>query len=132
MLHEGRKASFFRFPRLRSYVYGTETPAFPGLIKIGKAADLNARLINLNTSCKPKPHVIVAVAPTLDSARDERAAHEFFASRRAQGEFFQISEAEVKAYFANHIAAQFHLEMSQRLASLSGGESRLFERLDQC
>ena len=105
-----------------SYVYGTMSAAFPGLIKIGRTVNMNARLTSLNTSCAPAPHVVVAVAPTLDSVRDERTAHQFFASKRVQGEFFEISEAEVKAYFANHITPQFQLDMAERLALMQGSE----------
>ena len=76
---------------------------------------MNARLTSLNTSCAPAPHRVVVVAPTLDSVRDERTAHEFFASRRIEGEFFNITDAEVKAYFANHITCQFHLDMADKL-----------------
>ena len=98
-----------------SFVYGTKSAAFPGLIRIGRTLNMNARLASLNTSCAPAPHRVVAVAPTLDSVRDERTAHEFFASRRVEGEFFNITDAEVKAYFANHITCQFHLDMADKL-----------------
>ena len=36
-----------------SYVYATKSPAFPGLIKIGKADDVANRMSTLNTSCSP-------------------------------------------------------------------------------
>ena len=98
-----------------SFVYGTKSAAFPGLIRIGRTLNMNARLASLNTSCAPAPHRVVAVAPTLDSVRDERTAHEFFASRRIEGEFFNLTDAEVKAYFATHITCQLHLDMADKL-----------------
>jgi hypothetical protein len=64
------------------YIYATKSPAFPGLIKIGKTVDVANRLTSLNTSCAPAPHVIVAVAPTFDKDRDERVAHAFFSDTR--------------------------------------------------
>ena len=96
-----------------SYVYATKSPAFPGMIKLGKTVNMDARLVSLNTSCAPAPHVVVAMAPSLDNTRDERTAHQFFATKRKHGEFFEISEAEVQSYFINHITNQFNLDMSQ-------------------
>ena len=104
------------------YVYATQSTAFPGLIKIGRTVDVDARLISLNTSCAPVPHMVVAVAPTLDNIRDEKMAHQFFASKRVQGEFFEISEAEVKAYFTKHIISIFHVDMAERLVLMQGSE----------
>jgi hypothetical protein len=34
----------------------TKSPAFPGLIKIGKTEDFAKRLTQLNTACAPAPH----------------------------------------------------------------------------
>ena len=96
-----------------SYVYATKSPAFPGMIKIGRTVNMDARLVALNTSCAPAPHVVVAMAPSLDNTRDERTAHQFFATKRKHGEFFEISEAEVQSYFVNHITNQFNLDMNQ-------------------
>ena len=103
-----------------SYVYATRSTAFPGLVKIGRSTNLQARLSSLNTSCAPAPHRVVAVAPTLDNIRDERTAHQFFADRRRQGEFFEVEEDEVKAYFTHHITTQFNLDMAERLGQMQG------------
>jgi hypothetical protein len=89
-----------------NYVYATKSPAFPGLIKIGKTIDVAKRLSSLNTSCAPAPHVIVAVAPSFDNQRDEETAHTFFASARREGEFFELEDEVVKNYFATHITSQ--------------------------
>ena len=61
--------------------------------------------------------MIVAVAPTFDSIRDEALAHAFFSSARKEGGFFQ---EEVKAFFTNHITAQYHLELAQHIAKVQG------------
>ena len=102
------------------YIYATRSPAFPGLVKIGKTVDVANRLISLNTSCAPAPHVIVAVAPTLDKDRDEKTAHAFFSSVRHEGEFFKLEDAEVLVYFANHITAQYNAELTQNITRLQG------------
>ena len=102
-----------------SFVYATKSKAFQGLIKIGKTVDINARLSNLNTACAPAPHVVVAVAPTFDNTRDELMAHAFFADARKEGEFFEITEDQVKTYFQTHILAQYQVELAQHLARIA-------------
>jgi len=102
------------------YVYATKSPAFPGLIKIGKTYDVSQRMSQLNTSCAPMPHVIVAVAPTFDNTRDEATAHTFFANARQQGEFFKLDDEDVIAYFASHITAQYNTELAQNIFRLQG------------
>jgi hypothetical protein len=103
-----------------NYVYATKSPAFPGLIKIGKTIDVAKRLSSLNTSCAPAPHVIVAVAPYFDNQRDEETAHTFFASARREGEFFELEDEVVKNYFATHITSQYNLELAQHIARVQG------------
>lgn len=102
------------------YVYATKSPAFPGLIKIGRTVNMAARVSQLNTSCAPAPHVIVAVAPTFDHGRDEKTAHTFFASVRREGEFFELQDSDVINYFATHITPQFNTELAQHMARLHG------------
>lgn len=102
------------------YIYATKSPAFPGLIKIGKTVDVANRLSSLNTSCAPAPHVIVGVAQTFDKDRDEREAHAFFSSARREGEFFKLEDKDVLDYFATHITAQYNTELAQNIARLQG------------
>ena len=102
------------------YIYATKTSAFPGLIKIGKTCDINARVSNLKTATAPAPHMIVAVAQTFDTARDETFAQSFFAERRREGEFFEITEDETSAFFATHITARYNVELAQHIARLQG------------
>ena len=99
-----------------TFVYATKSPAFPGLIKIGKTIDIPKRLSSLNTSCAPAPHVIVAVAPSFDNHRDEQTTHAFFASARREGEFFELEDEVVKDYFATHITSQYDRELAQYIA----------------
>lgn len=102
------------------YVYTTCSSAFPGLIKIGKAVDVAKRVSQLNTGCAPAPHIVVAVAPSLDYTRDEKLAHENFANRRREGEFFEISQQEVCDYFKNTISTAFNNELNRNLSSMAG------------
>jgi len=102
-----------------SYIYATKSAAFPGLVKIGKTQDVAKRLIQLNTSCAPSPHSVVAAAATFDKDSDEKKAHQYFSAFRREGEFFEVSELAVKNYFSI-VTAQFQTEMSQRLVSLQG------------
>jgi hypothetical protein len=102
------------------YIYATKSPAFPGLIKIGKTVDVANRLTSLNTSCAPAPHVIVAVAPTFDKDRDEKTAHAFFSSARREGEFFKLEDKDVLDYFATHITAQYNADLARNIARLQG------------
>lgn len=102
------------------YIYATKSAAFPGLIKIGRTEDVAKRLSQLNTSCAPAPHVIVAVAPSFDKVRDEKTAHAFFSDARREGEFFELGDAEVIFYFATHITAQYNTELVQNITRLQG------------
>ena len=101
-----------------TYVYATKSAAFPGLIKIGRSVNVNARLSSLNTSCAPAPHKVVVVSPSFDSVRDEKVAHQFFAGKRKEGEFFEVSESDVKSYFSAHITTQFNMEMAELLVQM--------------
>jgi hypothetical protein len=102
------------------YIYATKTTAFPGLIKIGKTCDLRKRMSNLKTATAPAPHVIVAVAQTFDTERDETFAKTFFAERRREGEFFEMNEAEAVDFLTTHITAKYNLELAQHIARLQG------------
>ena len=102
------------------YVYATKSTAFPGLIKIGRTMNVSERVSQLNTSCAPAPHVIVAVAPTFDHDRDEKSAHAFFSSVRREGEFFELQDSEVISYFAMHITPQFNADLARNMARLQG------------
>ena len=93
------------------YIYATKSPAFPGLIKIGRTTNMRARLVSLNTSCAPAPHVVVAITPTLDMFRDEYCAHHFFAESRREGEFFAVTEDEVKEFFTVVLMSRYQEDL---------------------
>ena len=93
------------------YVYGTVSDAFPGLVKIGRTQDLDARLVGMNTSCAPKPHRYIAIAPTYHAVRDERIMHSFFMDVREEGEFFRTSIESVKLVLARLVTAGYNDEM---------------------
>lgn len=103
-----------------SYIYATKSEAFPGLIKIGRSSNVDARISSLNTGCAPYPHVVIAVAPTYDAPRDEALAHNFFSTSRREGEFFEIPAGEVRDFFANHIMTQYQTELVYHIAKVQG------------
>ena len=94
------------------YIYGAASEAFPGLIKIGYASSLDARMIQANVFCAPAPFKIVAHAPSMDASRDERMAHAFFADQREEGEFFRVSVEAVENFFTNCIVTMYNYEKS--------------------
>jgi hypothetical protein len=96
------------------YIYATQTPAFPGAIKIGRAKNVKNRISSGNTFIKLAQHKVVAVAPSLNYIRDEKLAHAFFASRRIKGEFFRVTVAEVKQFFDSYIKRTFMDEMFKK------------------
>lgn len=93
------------------FVYAFATTAFPGLLKIGRTYDIGKRIQNLNTAVAPMPFYMVAMAPTLDSVRDEKRAHDHFQDKREAGEFFRVSTEEINAFFNAHISTVFYEEM---------------------
>ena len=94
------------------YIYGAASEAFPGLIKIGYASSLDARMIQANVFSAPAPFKIVAQAPSMDASRDERMAHAFFADQREEGEFFRVSVEAVENFFTNCIVTMYNYEKS--------------------
>jgi hypothetical protein len=92
------------------YVYATHCTAFPNRIKIGKTKDIKARLSQLNVSCAPCKHKLIALAESFDIKRDEKMAHVFFAEYRREGEFFEVSAKQVKEYFDMFITALHNIE----------------------
>ena len=94
------------------YIYGAESEAFPGLIKIGYASSLDSRMQQANVFSAPAPFKIVAHAPSMDASRDERMAHAFFADQREEGEFFRVSVDAVENFFTNCILTMYNYEKS--------------------
>ena len=104
------------------YIYATYSEAFKGQVKIGRATNVKARISSGNTMCAPKPHKIIAVAPTLDYKRDEAKAHNYFAAFRTFGEFFAISHLDAASFLADQIASLYHRELNAFMQDLSESE----------
>ncbi len=115
------KACLYKELPQAAYLYATKSEAFPGLIKIGRSSDMTASLTVLNTGCVPVPHYTVAVVPTFDPLRDKAWAHEHFSTSRREGEFFEVTDEEVKAFFNGQIMAKYQLELAESIASAQGG-----------
>jgi hypothetical protein len=91
-------------------VYGAASEAFPGLVKIGYASSLDARMIQANVFSAPAPFKIVAHVPSWNAGRDERMAHVFFADQREEGEFFRVSVQAVENFFTTCILPMYNHE----------------------
>ena len=94
------------------YIYGAKSEAFPGLVKIGYASSLDARMVQANVFSAPAPFKIVAQTPSMDAPRDERMTHAFFADQREEGEFFRVSVEALENFFANCILPMYNHEKS--------------------
>ena len=103
---------------ISGWLYGTESNAFPGQIKIGCSMHLDARISSADTFCRPAPHMVVAAVPTFDPRRDEKRVHAFFANERDVGEFFRTSKVAVQAYFNAHIMPVYQEELKQAISKL--------------
>jgi hypothetical protein len=93
------------------YIYATFSTAFPGLVKIGRSANVKTRLSSGNTFAAPCPHQVIAVAPTFDPKRDEKLAHDHFAQFRQNGEFFEISHEDITSFLLVNIASQYQKDL---------------------
>jgi len=102
---------------ISQYIYATKSVAFPGLLKIGRTTNMKTRLSQLNISCAPAPHVLVAIVPTLNMERDEYLVHDHFAAQRKRGEFFHVSESEIKQYFTDVILQRYQKELLESMQS---------------
>ena len=93
------------------YIYATFSAAFPGLVKIGRSANVKTRLSSGNTFAAPCPHQVIAVAPTFDPKRDEKLAHDHFAQFRQNGEFFEISHEDITSFLLVNIVSQYQKDL---------------------
>jgi hypothetical protein len=129
----GQKRSYLRFAKQavnridadkenevleHQYIYATKSAAFPGLIKIGRTSNMQARLLQLNTACAPSPHAVVSIVPSMNMHRDECLAHTHFASKRKAGEFFELDESDVKKYFEEVILRRYQRELLSSVQNL--------------
>jgi len=103
-----------------SYIYATYSPAFHGLVKIGRSKNVKARLSSGNTFTAPAPHVLISMAPTFDAVRDEKKAHDYFDCFREEGEFFKITHEEAKTYLHSVIKARHDQELEEYSSGSKG------------
>ena len=94
------------------YVYCAESASFPGLVKIGYAADLSTRMVQANVFNAPVPFHVAAHVSSMDARRDEKIAHVFFAQHREEGEFFRVTPAAVQDFFNQVLLPMYHRELS--------------------
>lgn len=111
MLPDGDDAFAAEAKSSVGYVYCLVSDAYPGRVKIGRTKNLDERLSALNTGCAPKPLRVALSVKTLNPGRDEKRAHTHFASVRREGEYFNTSVAEVKAFFDAHITPEYIREL---------------------
>jgi hypothetical protein len=93
------------------YIYATHSTAFPGLVKIGRSANVRSRLSSGNTFSAPCPHQVIAIAPTFDAKRDEKLAHDHFSDFRRSGEFFEISHEAITTFLLVNITSQYQRDL---------------------
>lgn len=92
---EGKVKRLLINPRNRvGYVYLLAVPNSPGLYKIGRAANPENRLRTFNVKL-PFPVHFEHVIKCADMYGFESMLHRLFASQRANGEFFNLSAADV-------------------------------------
>lgn len=82
-------------PRNRvGYVYLLAVPNSPGLYKIGRAANPENRLRTFNVKL-PFPVHFEHVIKCADMYQQESMLHKLFVNQRVNGEFFNLSSADV-------------------------------------
>lgn len=92
---EGKAKRLLINPRNRfGYVYLLAVPNSPGLYKIGRASNPENRLRTFNVKL-PFPVHFEHVIKSRDMYAYEAMLHKLFANQRANGEFFQLSPADV-------------------------------------
>jgi hypothetical protein len=101
--------------RPKGYTYAMTSPAFPGVVKIGRSLDVGKRMSSANTFAAPSPFTVLIECPSFDDVRDERDAHRYFAAQRRSGEFFLVSHEEVRAYFQQTLYTRYLRELQERM-----------------
>ncbi len=80
-------------------VYCLTNPAMPDLVKIGKTADLEHRLQQLDNTSVPIPFECVMAVEVENAGEAERLLHEVFGAQRVRPkrEFFRVGPEHVRA-----------------------------------
>lgn len=105
-------------PRLQ-IVYILTNPSMPGLVKIGRTTNLEARIASLSSpSSVPEPFHIAYAAYVEDAAFVERGLHAAFSLHRMPGrEFFRLPVANAIAALSLAEVAQVSLDAECDAAS---------------
>ena len=80
-------------------VYCLENPAMPNVVKIGRTADIERRLRELDNTSVPLPFVCVLAMEVDEDAETERLLHDVFSDHRVRSsrEFFEVGAQRVLA-----------------------------------
>ena len=80
-------------------VYCLESPAMPGLVKIGTTQDIEQRLRSLDYTSIPLPFVCVMAMEVDDATETEQLLHDVFGDHRVRQsrEFFEVDPERVVA-----------------------------------
>jgi len=86
---------------MSGYVYAVTNPSIPGLVKIGRTANLNRRMDSLFCSSVPQPFECAAVREVEDPNEVEATLHKYLSKYRVNKsrEFFEIDVEQVKTLF---------------------------------
>jgi hypothetical protein len=89
----------YQFPAVDPGVYFLKSTS-TGLIKIGQSRDVGMRI---HWTCKASAETLqlIATLPTDEPRQAERILHRFFKEKQVRGEWFRISETEVRSAVAN-------------------------------
>mgnify|MGYP003638263902 CR=1 FL=1 len=86
---------------MSGYVYAVTNPSIPGLVKIGRTANLNRRMDSLFCSSVPHPFKCEAVQEVEDPNAVEATLHGYLSGCRVSSkrEFFKVDVEQVKKLF---------------------------------
>ena len=86
---------------MSGYVYAVTNPSIPGLVKIGRTANLNKRMDTLYCSSVPHPFECEAVQEVEDPNAVEATLHSYLSGYRvtSKREFFKVDVEQVKKLF---------------------------------
>lgn len=91
-----------QYPELRPsnnwgerYVYLIRE-SFAGLVKIGIAKDLSARIASMQAGC-PQELTLIGYVLTANARRIERNLHVMYVEKNYRGEWFSLSDCEIDA-----------------------------------
>lgn len=117
------------------YVYVARTASHPEVLKIGRSVDPEGRMKSLSSCNLTEPYKLLLKARSMNPARDEKKAHDYFKRFRVKGEFFAVEFEKVKEFLMLSIDAGFDDECKrvesakQRKYEFDGDSLRKLEGL---